>query len=199
MRKRSFRQFVSLLLISCLFTGCASNPTLSYLGDAQLTDYRADAERIAYPDSCEVPPESATFANPPRNIRDRNHDEVWKMPLAEAIHLALLHNKIVRSSNRTGTGAINGGAAGGTATSAIVSSPQSVASVYGPAIQETGVLFGGRGVESALAEFDTQFTTSMVWGRDEQIQNNLFLAGGIPDGATLQSDTAQMQAELRKV
>ncbi|QDU43823.1 outer membrane channel protein [Symmachiella dynata] len=199
MRKQSFRQFVSLLLISCLFTGCASNPTLSYLGNAQLTDYRADAERIAYPDSCEVPPESATFANPPRNVRDRNHDEAWDMPLAEAIHLALLNNKIVRTSSRTATGAIAAGSAGGTSTSTIVSSPQAVASVYDPAIQETGVLFGSRGVESALSEFDTQFTTSMVWGRDEQIQNNLFLAGGIPDGATLQSDTAQMQAELSKV
>ena len=199
MRKRSFRQFVSLLLISCLLTGCATNPKLSYLGDAQLQDYRTDAERIDFPDACEVPTETATFASPPRNIRDQNHDEVWDMPLAEAIHLALLHNKIVRTSGRTGTGAINSGAAGGTASSTIVRSPQAVGSVWGPGIQETGVLFGTRGVEAALSAFDAQLTSSMVWGRDEQIQNNLFLAGGIPDGATLQSDSAQFQTQLQKV
>ncbi len=198
MRKRSFRQLVSLLLITCMLAGCASNPTLTYWGDAQLEYYKGSASEIAYPDACETPTETATFANPPRNVRDRNHDEIWEMPLAEAVHLALLHNKIIRSSNRTGTGAINSGAAGGTATSTIVRAPEAAGSVWSPSIQESGVLFGGRGETAALAEFDTQFTTSMVWGRDELIQNNLFLAGGVPDGATLQSDSAQFQAELAK-
>jgi len=198
MRTRSFRKLVSLLLISCLLTGCATNPTLTYLGEAQLRDYRTDAERISFPDACEVPPEEATFASPPRNIRDRNRDEIWEMSLAEAIHLCLLHNKIIRNSARTSTGAIVSGSASGTNFTSIVRAPSAVASVYDPAIQETGVLFGTRGVEAALSAFDAQFTSSMIWGRNELIQNNQFLAGNLADGAVLQSDTAAFQAQLSK-
>lgn len=200
MRKSSFRQFVSLLLTSCLLTGCATNPKLSYLGDSDLEYYRSDSERIDYPElsSASETPETVAFANAPRNVRDRNHDPKWEMPLAEAIHLALLHNKIVRTSSRTGTGAIGSGGAGGTSSSTIVRSPEAAGSIYDVPIQGSGVLFGSRGVEAALAEFDTQFTTSMVWGRDEKVQNNLFFAGGLQDGAILKTDTANMQAELRK-
>ena len=89
MRKPAFRQFISLLLICCLLTGCATNPTLSYLGDSDLEYYRADSQRIDYPDVHETASETATFANAPRTVRDRDRDEFWEMPLAEAIHLAL--------------------------------------------------------------------------------------------------------------
>ena len=47
-------------------------------------------------------------------------------------------------------------------------------------IQQTGTLFGQRGVEAALAEFDAIFTTNMTWGRSEQVSEgpNIGFAGG---------------------
>lgn len=188
MRKQSFRQIISLVLIGLMLTGCVSNPALSYLGDADLEYYRSDAERISYPrlDEVQSTAADATFAKPPRHLGDRNHDEIWKMPLAEAIHLALLNNKLLKVRGNPGT-------------SPFFTRNGFANSVWDPAIQETGVLFGGRGVEAALAEFDTQFTTSVVWGRDEQVQNNLFFAGGLQDGGVLQQDTAAAQAQFQKV
>ena len=70
-------------------------------------------------------------------------------------------------------------------------------SIYDPSIQETGVLFGSRGVEAALSAFDAQFSTTAVWGRNETIQNNVFGAGGIP-GGTLANETATVQNRLTK-
>ena len=58
------------------------------------------------------------------------------------------------------------------------------------------MLFGGRGVEAALADFDAQLTTSMTWGKDERLQNNPFF-GGTP-GGTLTEDTGVFRNQLSK-
>src|SRR5262249_10171338 len=81
---------------------------------------------------------------------------------------------------------------------AVLNNPDGIISVYDPAIRETGVLFGTRGVESALAAFDTQWTTSMTWGRSLAIQNNTFLAGGLPEGRVLEQNTAAFSTGLTK-
>lgn len=80
----------------------------------------------------------------------------------------------------------------------LLRSPESVASIYDQAIQESGVLFGQRGVHAALSEFDSQFTTRMLWGNSTQIQNNQFTSGGIAAGLPLVEDTAQFSATLQK-
>ena len=72
----------------------------------------------------------------------------------------------------------------------LLANPDFAASVYDPAIQESGVLLGGRGVEAALADFDAQWTTSMLWGRNETVQNSPILSGGVPLGETLTDEVA---------
>jgi outer membrane protein TolC len=73
-----------------------------------------------------------------------------------------------------------------------------VPTVYDPAIQDSGVLFGSRGVEAALSAFDAQFNASMIWGRNELVQNNLFTGSGLPPGSVLTSETGAFAASLSK-
>jgi outer membrane protein TolC len=77
--------------------------------------------------------------------------------------------------------------------------PEGVPTIYDPAIQESGVLFGGRGLESALSAFDPRWTTSMIWGRDERVQNNAFFSGGLPPGNTLIRETGDFSTRLQKL
>ncbi len=120
-----------------------------------------------------------------RLLNDRTDDEVWDMPLAEAIHLALRNNKIVRTRNDF-------------LNSQVFTNADNVNSLYDPAIRESGILFGGRGVQSALAAFDTQLTTRMLWGTNSQIQNQQGFFGSLPAGTSLDQDTATFSTGLTK-
>lgn len=86
----------------------------------------------------------------------------------------------------------------GSVTNQLLSNPGAIGSEYDIAIADAGYLFGSRGVEAALADFDAQFTTTMNWGRNETIQNNMFLSGGINPGETLVQETAGFSASLQK-
>ncbi len=172
---------VLLLLIA---GGCSQRGDVCYVGDAELTHYRDKATQIDYPHVHTLPNDTALMTDEPRRIRHPRQDELWDMPLMEAIHLALANNKIIRDADR--------GFAGGAARL-----PGQV-SVFEPALQESGVLFGNRGVEAALADFDAQFTTSMLWGRNELVQNNRFLSGGLAPVSTLVEDSGIFASRLQK-
>ena len=171
-----------------LCAGCAhQQPSIHYLGEGEHRYYRDHATEIDYPVvTGELSPELAA-SSPPQTIRDVKRSEVRDIPLAEAVHTALRNSEVIR---RNGEFLSTG--------NSLLTSPDRVPSVFDPAIQESGVLFGGRGVEAALAAFDAQLTTSMIWGRNEVIQNNPFFGGGLGGGGTLQSETAQYQSSLSK-
>jgi outer membrane protein TolC len=116
------------------------------------------------------------------------------MPLSEALHLAMSHSKILRDRLQF----LSPG-------NALLNRPNFISnSVYDPAIQESEVLGGlgvagsRRGVEDALSDFDAQFTTTMLWGRNETVQNNRFLSGGLIPGNTLKDETAAFTSRLEK-
>ena len=158
------------------------------MGEADNRYYRGQATEIDYPLVSDTPPEELTAASPPRTIRDLERSEIRDLTLSEAIHIALQNSEIIRRYGElTSPGNL------------LLSSPNQVPSVYDPAIQESGVLFGGRGVEAALSEFDANLATQIVWGRDETLQNNPFFGGGVAGGGTLVQETAQSHTSLRKV
>lgn len=169
-----------------LLLGCVDpNERLHYVGDANLEYYKDEATRIAYP-CVHAPTDPEVLSSaPPRTVADLQHDQIRDIPLMEALHLALANNRII----------LQGGQAGFISKTALTN-PTQVASVYDIAIQESGILFGGRGVEAALSDFDTTFNTTMNWMRDERIQNSPFTVG-VP-GGTLQTDTAMFNAQLQK-
>lgn len=163
----------------------------TYIGRPKpLSYYKEAATEIDYPIVDQITSETVSSTLRPRTLKERfKEDQIWEMPLAEAIQLAISNNKIIKRNDR---GTIQGG------SSRVMATTDQVSSTWDPAIQETGVLFGARGVESALAAFDTTFTTSMVWGRNEQVQNNFFSAQGLGPGSTLVSETGQFQSGLQK-
>jgi hypothetical protein len=148
--------------------------------------YRHWASQIDYPDVASPPPPLETFAAEPRRLRNPQKDEIWDMPLEQAIQIALSNSHIIRSSGQF----LNPG-------NPLLTNPDFIASSLDPAIQESGVLFGQRGVEAALSEFDAQFTTSMIWGRDERIQNTA-VGTGVPEGDTLVQETGTFSAGITK-
>jgi outer membrane protein TolC len=155
-------------LLGTSLLGCASNPELKYVGsEKELTYYKTAATTIDYPAVETQTSSEAAYAKRPRTVLDREKEDIWDLPLSEAIQLAIQNNSVIRSRSNVGT------------PSAILSAGDNSRSVYDPAIQETGVLFGGRGVASALAAFDAQFTTSMFWGRNETPLN--LNGAAIPD------------------
>ncbi len=157
------------------------------IDDVEMREYREYATSIDFPDlESEPAHSSAMLAQEPRRLRSLKKDELWDLTLQEAIKTSLSNCRILRSSGQF----LSPG-------NPILANPQFAPSSYDIAIQETGILFGSRGVEAALAEFDTQFTTTMTWGKDERIQNNLFNVGVQP-GQTLTEDTAAFNSSLQK-
>lgn len=181
MMLRQGGRFAGIVLIALFLAGCSPKlaKDLHYLGDADLNYYKDQATQVAYAHEHEPVPDEVTRTDRPRLLNDRRHDEIWDMTLTEAIHTALANNRIIRTNNEFLATTVNN------------QSP----SIYDSAIQETGVLFGGRGVEAALADFDAQFSTSMIWGRDEQIQNGVF--NGVP-GGTLVTETGFFDSAISK-
>ena len=148
--------------------------------------YLDHATRVSYAD-VEIPIADQAFALDPRRLRNDHKDEIWEVTLIESLHSAMMNSQIIRSSGQF--------LAPG---SMLMNRPEGVQTVYDPAIQDTGVLFGQRGVEAALAEFDAQLSASMIWGRDETISNNLFDNGGVTPGGTFQEETADFSVGLQK-
>ena len=132
--------------------------------------YLNQAAKVEYP-PVEPPTPQEAFALDPRRLRNERNDVVRKITLTEALHTALTNSDVVRSHGQF--------LAPG---STLLNHPDVVPSSYDPAIQANGVLYGQRGVQAALSEFDAQLATSMIWGRNEQISNNAFISGGVARG-----------------
>jgi outer membrane protein TolC len=176
------------LVMAVTFSGCIKmDRTLHYLGDSELYYYKQVAQQVDYPHSTEQPVTDAVQTQEPRTLQNRRKDKVRDLTLVEAIHTALANNRIIRTNGQF----LSPG-------NSIYTNANNTPSIYDPSIQESGVLFGGRGTEAALAEFDTQFTTSMLWGRNEQVQNNAFFSGGLPPGSTLNTDSGRFRSALAK-
>jgi len=177
--------FVCALLLnaSCRHVGRGNH----YVGEPEAAEYLTQATHVAYPEVDDPGLPEEVFATEPRRLRNTRPDEVWDLSLAETIHIALMNSRLIRS--------------GGSFMSPgnpLFTNPDGMPTTMDPAIQETGVLYGQRGVEAALSEFDAQFTTSMIVGRSETVQNNRFTSGGLTPGDTLVDETGQFAAGVQK-
>ena len=163
------RRFVSAALCASIFvTGCSATQKVASRdlqwadGDKPTQWYKDHNTAIEHPLIDNETAESVQVTEEPRSLQRRVDDEVREMNLDEAILLALQNNKTVETS-----------AVGGVGQTFVLNSPDQITSVYDSAIQETGVLFGRRGMDAALADFDTRFSTSMNWGRTAQGSHSL--------------------------
>lgn len=168
-------------LVAMIGGGCNhSRNDVSYLGDAEHQYYRGQATEVDFPTVTQVSADKVIETQAPHTIRDLESSPIREVTLMEAVHASIENSEIIRTA---GTFLSTG--------NQLYTNPDRINSVFDPAIQETGVLFGGRGVEAALSAFDAQFSTGMVWGRDRRITNT----AGFPSFA---SETGQFNATLAK-
>ncbi|MBL8814691.1 MAG: TolC family protein [Planctomyces sp.] len=185
---RRKRTVVSLLIAALMLPGCAGpNARLQYLigDDSSLSHYEDMATAIEYPVE-ETPTETdPNLFMAPRRINDLNEVKHRKMSLNECVRLALSKGAILREDSSFGSPG-----------NPLLANPSRVASVYDTAIQETSFLFGNRGPEAALSDFDALFTNNMQWGRAEDPQNSPFL--NLDAGDTLTEESAQFSSKVEK-
>jgi hypothetical protein len=186
MTSRTFRSaMVMTLCLSIFASGCKhGSKDVTYIGDADLNYYRNSATQIAYPTVCQETPPQIQVTQPPRTLEARQKDEVWDLTLQETIQLALKNSEIIKSSGQF----LNAG-------NSLYANPVNTPSVFDPAIQETNILFGSRGVEAALSDFDATWAVSTFYGRNETYQNQLFNA---PPNRILDNQTGSFDTSLTK-
>jgi outer membrane protein TolC len=137
----------------------------------------------------------------PRTTEDPEAQMIYQLTLENAIKIGLDNSEVVRVISLGAQGIpvggfeptpLNNGAGAGIA-SALGASP--LQTVYDPAIQETQIA-------TALSAFDTNFTTSLLWGHSVAPFNNAISAGTFIAGARFpilfDQDTATFQSGLQK-
>lgn len=178
---RSIRWINALLVCSSLVS-CRNAKPVSYLGDAEFTHYRDKMLAIEYPNVDQQTNEDVVNTQRPHTVRDRVQDEIWELTLMQAVHLAVQNNKMIRT--RAGS-------------AALLANPSNAPSIYDPALRESGFLFGNRGVEAALADFDATFTSALTFGKNSVVSNSLSpFAGGA--AFVNNTDTGALTSTLQK-
>jgi outer membrane protein TolC len=189
MRWRRSIRWINALLISSALVGCRTAQPVSYLGDAQLQDYKNRTLGIEYPNVDQPTAEQVVESQRPHTVRDRHNDEVWEMTLMQAVHLAVQNNKLIRTRATNAT---------------LLQNPALNPSVYDTAIRESGFLYGNRGVEAALADYDATFTAALTGGNSSTITNSTFQVQNSNNTITsykgfgLDQDTTQFTSTLGK-
>ncbi len=149
----------SLLLSGCAATGKKTVNDLQYLdGEKPIRYFKGHNTAMEHPAIDNETVENVQITEEPRSLQRRAEDEVREFSLDEAIITALQRNKVAESGALAAAGATR-----------VLLTPDQINTVYDSAIQETGVLFGRRGLEAALSDFDTRWTTTMNWGRDKRM------------------------------
>lgn len=182
---------VSLIVVPACSLGCAELDEIDYLVEEQAVSeqvkdewHRDRATQVDWPAVGSADSREVELSGQPRTLLHPQKDQLRDLTLAECMRLGLENSTILRSKGAF----LSPG-------NTLLSNPNNAPSFYDPAIQETGVLFGGRGVEAALSAFDANFSTTMVWGRSEQIRNNAFVDGIIGSST---AETASFASSLSK-
>jgi len=166
------RAWVVMTSLTLVASGCAPRQPFYFFEDGDLSHYVGAIQKIEYPDTVHQPLDEAAGTIEPLTLSNANFDQVWELPLEDAIKTALENGKVLRSLG--GRFQSFGGPrpqAGEPAVS-LLTNPAAYPTVYDPAISETDPF---RGVESALASFDAQLSSSLTWARQNRPQN----VGGI--------------------
>ena len=183
MRWRRSIRWINALLITSALVGCRSAKPVSYLGDAQLQDYKNKTLAIEYPNVDQPTSEQVVESQRPHTVRDRHNDEVWEMTLMQAVHLAVQNNKLIRTRASNATLLLN---------------PAQNPSIYDNAIRESGFLYGNRGVEAALADYDATFTSAITGGNNLNVTNSVSPFNSSGAGFVLNQGTTQFSSTLAK-
>ncbi len=173
--------FSGLMLATVLLTGCHPTQPFYFCEDGDLSHYKGVATEIEYPDVDVAGLAEVEGALPPLTLANSEAHEIWDLALEEAVRYTLANAKVVRVLGPSVD-----------IPDTLLSNPDFVETVYGPAVTEANPRTG---VEAALSAFDTQFTTNVLWERNERPIN--FLLGGLV-ARELRQDLGTFQSQLQK-
>ncbi len=189
MRWNSRPQWCVLLITALFVSGCNPRQPIYRRGGGELAHYLDKATELEFPDVEIRPLEEVTQANEPLTIQNNSYESFWDLSLEEAITVALLNNKLIRGY---GTPGLQGNQVA-PGVDNLINNVNQAGTMYNAAIRETepGIigtpgqinpagniptntsLDVNQGVESALAEFDAQFTTRLGWERLDRPRNTI--------------------------
>ncbi len=171
----------SMLLSGCSMSRKKQASELHYAdGDKHITSYRGYNTAIEYPAIENVTARAVQLSGEPRNLARSVDDEVREVTLHEMMLTALSHNEIIETT-----------ALGGIGSKAVLTNPNGVASVYDSAIQETGILFGRRGMDAALADFDARLGSSLIFSGEDNRLNTAGLPVSQNDGGAFNTSLSK--------
>ena len=184
-----------LTSVTLLAGGCAPRQPFYFFEDGDLSHYVGAIQKLEYPDTTQEPLAEAAGAVEPLTLSNADFDSFWDLSLEESIRTALENGKILR--NLGGRFASFGGPRPQTGEPpvSLLTSPQQTPTTYDPAIVETDPF---RGVESALAAFDAQVSSSLTWDRINRPQNFNSGTGALIFPQNLQGETANWTSGIQK-
>ena len=145
-------RFAAVAIAICIgVVGCRSKPEAVF----ETGEYLPFSTQIEYPDPCVKTVSAVTEPLPPHTLREPTPDEMWLLNLEEVVQIALENSVVMRELGVR-----------------VISSPQSMTTVYDTALQQTDPRTGE---EAALSDFDAQFVTSMFLNQDDRLANPLFV------------------------
>jgi outer membrane protein TolC len=180
-----------VLLWLAVLSGCQPRHPWYLTRNDDLATYIDAATELAYPDVDRPMLAEVTNAGPPMTLNHSEFREFWDLSLQEALNIALHNSKVIRTV---------GGVRVQGQPDALIARPETVGTVYDPALIESDPNFG---VEAALSEFDAQFTSGLFWNTTDRPQNRLGTIMG-PAGdvilfpTVLSRNAATFNAEVSK-
>lgn len=186
--------WVAFATVSLMASGCHPTQPFYFLEDGDLSHYVGSATQIEQPDVNEPKLDEVHASRPPLTLSHTEIQEIWDLTLEEAVNYALANSRVMRD--------LGGLVVGPSET--LNRNPEGVQTIYDSAIVEsgngraTGSRLSGTGVEAALSEFDAQFTTNILWEKNDFEQN--VLSGGFGGffDPTFQQDRATFDVALSK-
>jgi outer membrane protein TolC len=155
--------------------GCSFQPSKKAVqGLPDAAHYKHVALEMEYPNE-PVPERKDDFSSFAPHVIREGPPQYWDLKLEEALQLALKNSPVLRDL-------------GGQ----VLTNPQIVRTVQGPAIAETDPNVG---VEAALSQFDADLSATGNWQNNHRALNNSFFGGGT---RLFQQDLNQYQVQLAK-
>jgi outer membrane protein TolC len=178
------------LTLVTLLVGCNPQQPFYLHEDGDLSHWIGHDTEIEYPDVDQCSLDEVTGAMAPATVMNFEDFENTDITLEEAVQTALQNSKVMRS-----LGGVSFGPSGTIGTpGAVLSNPDGTVTTYNPALNESDPRFG---TAAALSAFDTQFTTSMFWEKNDTPQNTTAAVTAFRP-SVFQQDLGTFQAQLRK-
>jgi outer membrane protein TolC len=163
------------LCLLTLVSGCTPTQPFFFHEDGDLSHYMNVATDIEYPDVNAFPLDEVQGARAPLTLANAEDFVIWDLKLEEVTRITLANSDVIR--NLGGRVSDAGQNIAATAPEQLSLNAANAATTYDPAIVEsgyggnTGSPLSGTGVEAALADFDAQLDSSLVWQSNDRPQN----------------------------